>query len=531
MKRTKKMVLAGFLAVALMANAATPAFATNITIPTVAAPATNAAAAYRIATTVTNGTIDSGSDVVANGNKTVTYKANDGYQLQSVVVDGIAQDIKQYPTSYTFTQVNKNHDVKVVFAKAGIGNQKNITLSVINGTIDKSEAVAMGSNKVVHFKGNTGYYLASVVLDGVAVPAADLSKFASGTYTFANVTAHHSLQVVYEKGEAPANTARQVSVERAAVPTASTSSTTDEKKTEKFLITTKAEHGTITDSVEVEKDGSKTISYSADKGFHLAKLVVDGDVKDIKQYPSSYTFDNVREAHYITATYEKDEVNRKPDSTGQYSIKATAINGTINGSSTEVNFDVKKGEKVEITYKANDGYRLKSLTVDDNAKDIKEYKNSYTFSEVDSNHVLKVEFEKISTTYTIKTSANNGTITGNATVNEGESKTIEYSAKSGYTLKSIKVDGKEVSIKDYPNKYTFSDVKENHEIVVDYQTVAATSSTGKTRTVTPSTTSTTRQGSNAKTGDTTNILLYVLLAGASLSILTGGALWMRRKSK
>ena len=496
MKRAKKMVLSGLLAISLMASTVVPAFASNITIPTVSQPTS---ATYRITTTVSNGTIDPGMDVAGNTNKTINYKANDGYKLKSLKVDGVFVSVKNYPTSYTFTQVKDNHRVEAVFAKDGETNMKNIALSVVNGTIDKSEAVSNGGNKVVKFQPTAGYQLAKVMLDGAEVPKAQWTPFLGGSYSFTNVTKDRSLQVIYEKSNGTTDT---------------------------YTITTKVTNGKIDVSKTVSKNGSKTITYSGLSGYHLAKIEIDGSAlsaEEMKNNANSYTFSDVTKDHNISVYYEADK-----DAIKDYEIKVTAKNGKINDDKSEVNLTVKKGESTKVTYTPDAGYRLKSLILNDKPLDIATYKDSYTFTNVDANQVLKVEFEKVpgnAATYTIKTSVVNGTITGNATVNEGEAKTIEYSPKSGYVLKSVKVDGKEVSIKDYPNKYAFTNVKENHEIAVEYKTKVVASTVGKGNKA-----ATARQGSNAKTGDHTNIALYVLLAGLSFGVIAGTVL-RRKKNK
>ncbi|MBQ3435657.1 MAG: BspA family leucine-rich repeat surface protein [Bacilli bacterium] len=68
----------------------------------------------------------------------------------------------------------------------------------------------------------------------------------------------------------------------------------------------------------------------------------------------------------------------------------------------------------------------------------------------------------------IKTSVTNGTITESSRVESGSNKTINYSPNSGYQLKSIKVDGVDVSLSTYANSYTFTNITDNHTISVVY---------------------------------------------------------------
>ena len=69
----------------------------------------------KITTSVTNGTIDPSCDAYKGDNKTINYAPKDGYKLKSVTVDGAEVDISKYPSSYTFTNLDKNHEIAVAF--------------------------------------------------------------------------------------------------------------------------------------------------------------------------------------------------------------------------------------------------------------------------------------------------------------------------------------------------------------------------------------------------------------------------------
>nr|WP_072514632.1 SHIRT domain-containing protein [Ndongobacter massiliensis] len=69
----------------------------------------------KITTSVTNGTIDPSCEAYQGDNKTINYAPADGYKLKSVTVDGEEVDIAKYPSSYTFTNLDKNHEIAVVY--------------------------------------------------------------------------------------------------------------------------------------------------------------------------------------------------------------------------------------------------------------------------------------------------------------------------------------------------------------------------------------------------------------------------------
>ncbi|MCD8096580.1 MAG: DUF11 domain-containing protein [Lachnospiraceae bacterium] len=71
-----------------------------------------------ISTEVVNGTITDTDDSISYGSdKLIEYEPEEGYLLESVTVDGESLDITQYPDSYTFTDVQEDHAIKVVYAK------------------------------------------------------------------------------------------------------------------------------------------------------------------------------------------------------------------------------------------------------------------------------------------------------------------------------------------------------------------------------------------------------------------------------
>ncbi|MGR1083458.1 hypothetical protein ACUYFE_05445, partial [Olegusella massiliensis] len=69
----------------------------------------------KITTSVTNGTIDPSCDAYKGDTKTINYAPKDGYKLKSVTVDGAEVDISKYPSSYTFTNLDKSHEIAVVY--------------------------------------------------------------------------------------------------------------------------------------------------------------------------------------------------------------------------------------------------------------------------------------------------------------------------------------------------------------------------------------------------------------------------------
>ena len=369
---------------------------------------------FTITTSVTGGTIDASASVNYGSNKTINYTPTTGYELKSVTVDGISQDISTYVSSYDFNNITANHTITVVYEKI----KYDITTSVVGGIIDASSKVEYGNDKTINYTPTTGYELKSVTVDGIAV---DKDTFAS-SYTFTNVKANHTIDVVYE------------------ITT--------------FTITTSVTNGSIDASVTVNYGSNKTINYTPDTGYQVKTITVDGVDQDITTYALTYTFTNVTANHTIDVVYEKIK----------YNIITSVVGGSIDTSAT-----VEYGSNLTINYAPITGYELKSITVDGVAQDITTYTSSYTFTNITANHTIAVEYQKIQ--YNIVTSAQNGAITNTSVVDYGDDITISYFANVGYELESVVVDGVEQNINNFQSTYEFKNVIADHTIVVKYSKI------------------------------------------------------------
>jgi len=152
---------------------------------------------YEIITSVTNGTITPNVyDIPEGEDRTINYSATPGFILYSVTVDGVPKDITTYPTSYSFTNIQDDHAIAVVYAAdTRPEGTFNITTSVVGGTIDANMLdIPEGENRTVNYSPSPGNYLVSVKVDGAPV---DIATYPS-SYTFTNIQADHTIHVVYE---------------------------------------------------------------------------------------------------------------------------------------------------------------------------------------------------------------------------------------------------------------------------------------------------------------------------------------------
>lgn len=71
---------------------------------------------HSVTTSAENGKItDSNLEIDEGGSYTVSYGCDTDHRLQSLLIDGEAVDVSQYPLSYTFTDLQEDRTIQAVF--------------------------------------------------------------------------------------------------------------------------------------------------------------------------------------------------------------------------------------------------------------------------------------------------------------------------------------------------------------------------------------------------------------------------------
>ena len=195
------------------------------------------------------------------------------------------------------------------------------------------------SDQKYTIKANEGYFIQSVKIDNV-----DKGKLES--YTFERVTTNHTIAVTF----AP----KELAISASAGAGGSISP-----------------NGTV----KVKYGEDKTFTITPNTGYEIKSVTVDGTNKG---KVSSFTFNDVKEAHSISATFVKK----------QFNITASAGTGgsiSPNGTST-----VSYGDSKTFTITPAQGYKIKSVVVDGVNKGVL---TTYTFSNVKGAHSISVTFE------------------------------------------------------------------------------------------------------------------------------------------
>jgi hypothetical protein len=296
----------------------------------------------------------------------------------------------------------------------GVTNYTIAASSGPNGSISPtgSVTVASGSSQTFNFTPNATYQLATLTVDGSFTTP-------SGSYTFSNVAANHTIAVTYSLIT--------------------------------YTITASSDsHGTIspTGSVTVTSGSAQTFNFTPNAGYQLSTLTVDGVSKSLS---SSYTFSNVQSAHSIAVTYSLIPT---------YTIVASSdTNGSISPSGSVT---VSSGSTQTFSFTPNTGFHLATLLVDSVPQALA---SSYTFSNIVAGHTISVSFSEA---YYINVSATaGGTVlpAGNIVLSYGGSQTFSITPDYGYQLTNLTVNG---TVQRLATSYTFTNVQTNQTVSVAF---------------------------------------------------------------
>ena len=285
-----------------------------------------------------------------------------------------------------------------------------------------------GSTTTYEITPSTGYRISDVIVDGSSVGAVS-------TYTFTGISSDHNITASF-------------------VPSAT------------YTITSTAgSGGSINPSgaIVVTEGSNQIFSIVPDIGYKILNVLADG----VSAGPvSSYTFSNVTSNHSISAAFEP---------TPTYTITASSGSGGSVTPSGVTTVNEAASQAYQITPAA--GYRIEDVLIDNVSVGPV---NTYSFSNVTSNHTISASFSIL--TYTITASAETGgsiNPSGSLTLNHGSSQTFTFVPETGLMISSVIVDN--VSVGN-PSQYTFSNITGNHSIRVRFSvitnTISASAGTG-----------------------------------------------------
>lgn len=434
------------------------------------------------ATTGENGVISPAgvSEISYGGSKTYTITPNEGYRVQSVLIDGVSAGSI---TSYTFENVQANHTIHSNF----VLRSYNIGVAaspVAGGSVIGSGTYNHFASATVEATANANYTFVGWIEDGATVST-------NPQYTFpvnrarnlvANFALNDQYTVTLSRNPIEGGTVsgggsyfQNVPVSVTATPAVGYDftgwtgygATTDNPYnfnmpgenvsfTANFTIktysitATAGANGSLSPAgvTTVNHGSSQTYTITPDVGYQVQRVMVNGVNQGAL---TSYTFSNVTSSQTISAEFTPVT----------YTITASAdTGGTISPSGNVI---VAHGANQTFNITPIEGYDIADVLVDGSSVGALA---SYTFNSVNTGHTIAASFAK--KTYTITATAGaNGSITpsGAQSVDHGSSITFTILPSGGYHIASVEVDGISVGV---PSSYTFNSVSAGHTIHAEF---------------------------------------------------------------
>ena len=201
-----------------------------------------------------------------------------------------------------------------------------------------------------------------------------------------------------------------------------------------------------------------TVNITPDEGYVVDDVLLNG-----KSVGSTNYLPVIMDSDYSLDVIFRKAVASDPTVDVSVDVKVGTVTGAYYGTiSPSGPVRVAYGGSLTVTISLNEGYKLKTVTVD--GKDMGALSVA-TVDNITKDIGIDVEvFTDSPKAYEIVSTSNSGgsiSPSGTLAVNEGDDVTFTITPRIGYHLQSLTVDGKSVSA---TGKYTFSDVRSNHTI-------------------------------------------------------------------
>jgi len=335
-----------------------------------------------------NGKITPSGPVAVNENagQTFNIEANEGYEINEVFIDALS--VGAIPL-YTFWKVSEAHSISASF------NQSPYIVAFAgeNGFIEPSGQVPVLTNGFASFsiKPSISYAIQDVIVDGVSMGPIE-------RYVFWDVQEDHTISAQFKKFDI---TALQTA------------------------------NGKILPEGIYKAGPGETATFSIvpDTGYILDDVLVDNI--SVGALPI-YNFFDISADHNISAIFSQ---------AAQFVISLTAENGgSISPSGVNSQFFAYEGTYEEFVFKADSGYEISDVKIDNISIGAK---NKYIFSDISEHHSISVSFKALEN-YNISAYAKIGgsiSPSGNLNYFAGAYETFYISPSEGYYISDLIVDG------------------------------------------------------------------------------------------
>jgi hypothetical protein len=376
---------------------------------------------------------------------TFEFKANSGFGLADVLIDGLSDPSAVRSGKYTLEAVKGKHTVTAIFSplfSVNVGSNGSVFSNgstLING--ENSVLVDIGINKQFVFVPDHGYRIDKVELNGVNNTAA----VKNGSHTFSNVQSAQSLNVTFVKAD--------------------------------FNITIEQKFGEtiiFAERMSVQYNTKETISFIPPLGYSISEILIDGVKSVTATTNKEYMFTVTKDISFVVNLVRLS-----------YSISCSVSSGYGTGTiDPEGTVKVLHGDDRTFNITPAEGYRISSVklnfvTLESAELEAIRASGKYILYNITENRNISVNFTKIEHSITIITDGN-GTVNGKSfdisKVLHGAALQIRMVPGTGYSIRSISVDGVHIdentlSGAKASKTYTLNGVQGSQTVMITFEKV------------------------------------------------------------
>lgn len=366
-----------------------------------------------------NGSADPTTSVVEYGKSLkIVFIPEPGYRTSYLTINGGDRIVPDDRTNYVIDDIIEDKAVEVFFERDDSAYASVSVAIVGHGTVnDNSDSfkdeVLKGNSYTITSVPSEGYRLSKVLVDNVEVPTS------GGVYVLNNIARDTAVEVVFE--------------------------------ILMFTVTVNVgEHGSCDQQTQAVEYGSDlTFTFTPDSRYAVHSVMVDGVPVEIVD--GTYVLRDIRADHVVAVTFWKVEFD-------------IGISAGENGSASPSGIQrVQENESLTVVFTPSEGYTYDFVLVDGEEGTLTN--GTYVFSNVLADHEISVTFKRIVITVSIDpTEGGSVEASSEAPYYYGDPLTLTFTPDVWYGLKSVTVNGVDVTAQLTDSKYVFSALTEDQAV-------------------------------------------------------------------
>ena len=367
-----------------------------------------------------NGSADPTTSVVEYGKSLkIVFIPEPGYRTSYLTINGGDRIVPDDRTNYVIDDIIEDKAVEVFFERDDSAYASVSVAIVGHGTVNgnsdsfKDEVLKGSSKYTITSVPSEGYRLSKVLVDNVEVPTS------GGVYVLNNIARDTAVEVVFE--------------------------------ILMFTVTVNVgEHGSCDQQTQAVEYGSDlTFTFTPDSRYAVHSVTVDGVPVEIVD--GTYVLRDIRADHVVAVTFWKVEFDIE-------------ISAGENGSASPSGIQrVQENESLTVVFTPSEGYTYDFVLVDGEEGTLTN--GTYVFSNVLADHEISVTFKRIVITVSIDpTEGGSVEASSEAPYYYGDPLTLTFTPDVWYGLKSVTVNGVDVTAQLTDSKYVFSALTEDQTV-------------------------------------------------------------------